>query len=112
MTKLSSEVEEYLINLNKKILIISKNKFSFKNVFIYRSEKLDNDKLTYFNNDIQYGSKFILKRSFRYSFKFIFNTLFSPVILFISALIYVKDKSPIIIKQDRVGLHGKQFYNV
>ena len=62
-TQLSSEVEEYLINLNKKVLIISKNDFSFKNVFIYRSEKLDNSKLTYFNNDIQYGSKFILKRS-------------------------------------------------
>ena len=109
-TQLSSEVEEYLINLNKKVLIISKNDFSFKNVFIYRSEKLDNSKLTYFNNDIQYGSKFILKRSLDIVLSLFLILFFSPVILFISALIYVKDKSPIIIKQDRVGLHGEQFY--
>jgi len=109
-TQLSSEVEEYLINLNKKVLIISKNDFSFKNVFIYRSEKLDNSKLTYFNNDIQYGSKFILKRSLDIVLSLFLILFFSPVILFISALIYVKDKSPIIIKQNRVGLHGEQFH--
>ena len=79
-------------------------------MFIYRSEKLDNCKLTYFNNDIQYGSKFILKRSLDIVLSLFLILFFSPVVLFISALIYVKDKSPIIIKQDRVGLHGEQFY--
>lgn len=108
-TRLSDKVEEYLINLNKKVLIISKNDFSFKNVFIYRSEKLDNNKLTYFNNDIQYGSKFILKRSLDILLSLCLILFFSPIILFIYALIYIKDRSPVIIKQDRVGLHGEQF---
>jgi lipopolysaccharide/colanic/teichoic acid biosynthesis glycosyltransferase len=32
-----------------------------------------------------------------------------PLIVFISTLILIKDGKPILIKQNRVGLHGKQF---
>ena len=35
--------------------------------------------------------------------------LFLPITLFISILILIKDGSPVIIKQNRVGLHGDQF---
>ena len=68
---ISEELEKYLINLNKKVLIITKNKIKFTNNFIYREENLEEHRLLYFNNDIQYGAKFILKRA-----NYIFFSLF------------------------------------
>ena len=38
LDQLSSNIEKYLINLNKKVLIISKNKIDFKNRFIFRKK--------------------------------------------------------------------------
>ena len=108
-TSLGSTLEKYLINLNKKILLISDENMRFDNNFIYRSEILEQKYLTYFNNDIQYGSKYILKRMMDIFFSFAILLITFPVVLFISGLIYIKDGRPIVIKQDRVGLHGKQF---
>ena len=108
-TSLGSSLEKYLVNLNKKILLISDENMRFNNNFIYRSEVLEQKYLTYFNNDIQYGSKYILKRMMDIFFSFAILIITFPVILFISGLIYIKDGRPIVIKQDRVGLHGKQF---
>ena len=108
-TSLGSTLEKYLINLNKKILLISDVNMRFDSNFIYRSEILEQKYLTYFNNDIQYGSKYILKRMMDIFFSFAILLITFPVILFISGLIYIKDGRPIVIKQDRVGLHGKQF---
>ena len=48
--------------LEQKILIISDNKLEFGKNFIYRVSNVDSKFLYYFNNDIQYGAKFILKR--------------------------------------------------
>jgi len=106
---LNREIEKYLINLNKKILLISKNKLQFNTYFIHREVNVSNFYLTYFNNDIQYGSKYILKRLMDITLSLIFIILFSPVYLFISIYIFSLDKTPLIIKQNRVGLHGKQF---
>jgi len=106
---LNSELETYLINLNKKILLISKNKLTFNTFFIHREVVISNFYLTYFNNDIQYGSKFILKRLMDISLASIFVITLSPLYLLISFYILFLDKTPIIIKQNRVGLHGKQF---
>jgi len=105
---ISEELEKYLINLNKKVLIISKSKIKFSNNFIYREEILEDSRLIYFNNDIQYGAKFILKRTIDIFLSLILLTLFSPVVLLVSILIFIKDGTPIIIKQNRVGLHGDQ----
>jgi len=106
---ISEELEKYLINLNKKVLIISKSKIKFSNNFIYREEILEDSRLIYFNNDIQYGAKFILKRTIDIFLSLILLTLFSPVVLLVSILIFIKDGTPIIIKQNRVGLHGDKF---
>ena len=51
-------LEEYLIETNKKILIISKEKPKFTTKFLFRQEVVDTYYFTYFNNDIQYGSKY------------------------------------------------------
>ena len=51
---INSELEEYLINLNKKVLIISENMIEFNSKFIYRLIKIDKNFIYYFNNDIQY----------------------------------------------------------
>lgn len=106
---IEEELENYLVNLNKKILIISKNKLDFNNYFISRSEELSGYNLTYFNNDIQYGSKYILKRVLDTLVSICLILLLSPV--FISVFIYILylDGFPVIIKQNRIGLHGKQF---
>ena len=109
ISNFSEEFEKYLINLNKKVLIISGKKIQFNNNFLYREELVDKFRLVYFNNDIQYGSKFILKRVMDIVFSFILIILFSPFILIISILIFAKDGNPIVIKQNRVGLHGDQF---
>ena len=51
--KIDENLENYLIKLNKKVLIISKEEPSFNNYFINRKEILSDYYLTYFNNDIQ-----------------------------------------------------------
>jgi len=107
--KIDKKLEEYLVNLNKKILIICKKQMSFTNNFLYREEKVSGRYLAYFNNDVQYGSKYILKRFidiFLASFGII---VFSPLFLFIYLYILYLDGGPSIIKQNRVGLHGMPF---
>ena len=59
--QINLDLEKYLINTNKKILLVSENKPIFKTSFIYRQENIDNVFFTYFNNDIQYGAKYILR---------------------------------------------------
>jgi lipopolysaccharide/colanic/teichoic acid biosynthesis glycosyltransferase len=108
-TNISNELENYLISLNKKVLLISKSKLNFNSFFIAQNTQLNEYFLTYFNNDIQYGSKFILKRILDISFTIFLLIALSPVIIFVSIFILLKDGSPVIIKQKRVGLHGKIF---
>ena len=59
---LDADFERYLLNLNKKILLIGNNTIKFKSNFYYRSEKINNNYLCYINNDVQYGSRYIIKR--------------------------------------------------
>ena len=103
------KLENYLINLNKKVLIISKNKVDFKNYFINRVENISNYYLTYFNNDIQYGSKYILKRIIDIFLSIIALIIFSPISLLLSLYILYLDGGPVIVNQRRVGLHGEIF---
>jgi len=106
---INPELESYLINLNKKVLLISRNQIKFSTFFINREEFLLGYFLTYFNNDIQYGSKFILKRLVDIFISIVFIILFLPVYIFIILYIYYLDGSPALVKQQRVGLHGKKF---
>ncbi len=108
-SNISAELEKYLVNLNKKILLISKSKINFNSFFISQNTQINEYYLTYFNNDIQYGSKYILKRMIDLSFTIFILIGLSPLIIFVSLFILIKDGSPIIIKQKRVGLHGKVF---
>ena len=108
-SNISNELENYLISLNKKVLLISKSKINFNSFFISQNTQLNEYFLTYFNNDIQYGSKFILKRILDISFTIFLLIVLSPVIILVSFFILIKEVSPIIIKQKRVGLHGKIF---
>ena len=105
----TKKLENYLVNLNKKVLIISKKELLFNVAFIYRVIKIDNTYVYYFNNDIQYGSKYILKRLFDISISLILIILLSPFLVLIFGLIVTTDSFPGIIKQARVGQHGKIF---
>lgn len=102
-------LEKYLLNLNKKILLISKNKIKFNKNFIYREEFINDQYFVYFNNDIQYGSKFILKRVIDLILGTIALFVLTPFMLLIYFFIILRNGFPGIIKQDRVGLHGKNF---
>ena len=106
---MNKKLEEYLVNLNKKILIISKQPMHFNNNFLYREEFLSGSYLAYFNNDIQYGSKYIIKRVLDITLSILAIALLSPILLFIMIYIAYLDGAPSIIKQNRVGLHGEQF---
>ena len=106
---LPESIEEYLIDLNKKVLIISRQEIIFKNIFLKRSIFLENYFLTYFNNDIQYGSKYILKRALDVFVALIMVVLLFPIYSFVAFFIILKDGFPFLIKQNRVGLHGKSF---
>ena len=108
-SSIDKNLENYLVNLNKKILIISKNNIDFNNFFINRSEEVSGYCLTYFNNDIQYGSKYILKRVLDTMISITALFLFSPIFLFVSLYLYFIDGLPVIIKQERIGLHGQSF---
>jgi len=107
--KLSVKVERYLFEANKKVLIISKNRLIFQNVFLKRVENINNYFLTYFNNDIQYGARYILKRLVDIIFSVLILIATTPIIIFIIFFILMKDGYPFIITQNRVGLHGKKF---
>ena len=107
--KLEGTLENFLINLNKKVLIISDNKLEFGKSFIYRAVNVDSKYLYYFNNDIQYGAKFILKRILDISVSLVLLILLLPLTLSISLLIIYYGSMPFLIKQSRVGLHGKKF---
>ncbi len=107
--KLSKELEDYLIKLNKKVLIISDTELTFSSNFIYRFVNISDKNLYYFNNDIQYGAKFIFKRLFDLILSLIILLLFIPILVFIDLYIRKLDSSPTVIKQTRAGLHGKKF---
>ena len=106
---LPGELLDYLVKLNKKILLISKQEINFERIFLKRSEFLSNNYLTYFNNDIQYGSKFILKRGIDIIFSIFTIVLLLPLILFVYFYILFLDGRPVVINQKRIGLHGEKF---
>ncbi|MDA8922814.1 sugar transferase [Acidimicrobiia bacterium] len=107
--KISEKLESFLINLNKKVLIISKEEMVFNNYFLKRQENISGYQLNYFNNDIQYGSKYIIKRVLDISLSVFGILIFSPILIGIYIYIRIVDGGPSVIKQNRVGLHGKQF---
>ena len=106
---LPKEIEDYLLNLNKKILLISDKKVVFNNLFIKKEVYLNSSYLTYLNNDIQYGSRYILKRIMDLVISFVIALLLLPVIVLIALFISYRDGLPVLIKQRRVGLHGLGF---
>jgi len=108
-TKIKSRLEKYLIETNKKVLIISKKQPVFKNKFLFRQETVDKSFFTYFNNDIQYGSKYILKRLLDITLSCIGLVVFSPIMIFLGLYILLIDGYPFFVKQRRVGLHGEPF---
>jgi len=106
---IKKSLEEYLIGLNKKIMLVSENELTFKNKFIYRKEIVDEKNLVYFNNDVQYGSKYIIKRIIDIIFSIIGIVLLLPISLLVIILILIMDGYPFFVKQKRVGLHGNHF---
>ena len=108
-TKIKSRLEKYLIETNKKILIISKKQPVFTNKFLFRQETIDKSFFTYFNNDIQYGSKYILKRIFDITLSSIGLIIFLPIMVLLGLYILLIDGYPFYVKQRRVGLHGETF---
>ena len=107
--QINLDLEKYLINTNKKILLVSENKPIFKTSFIYRQENIDNVFFTYFNNDIQYGAKYILKRILDIVLSLLGLVIFSPIMLFLAFYIGLVDGFPFYVVQKRVGLHGEIF---
>ena len=109
MKKINPYFEEYLIETNKKILLISENKPEFSTKFIYRQEVLEENYFTYFNNDIQYGSKYIIKRTLDIVLSILGILFFSPIMILLATYIAILDGFPFYVKQNRVGLHGEIF---
>ncbi len=109
ISKITKNLEEYLINLNKKVLLMSNQQLIFHNYFIYRTQMVSDKYFYYFNNDIQYGAKYIIKRLLDIFLSIIFLIILFPVLISISIYIILIDGRPFLIKQNRVGLHGKQF---
>ena len=90
-------------------MIISKEKPKFTTKFLFRQEVVDTYYFTYFNNDIQYGSKYILKRIFDILVSIIGILIFSNVMFMLFIYISIIDGFPFYVKQKRVGLHGEVF---
>ncbi len=107
--RIKFDLERYLINTNKKILLISEKKPFFKTSFIYRQENIDSVYFTYFNNDIQYGAKYILKRILDIFLSLFGLFIFSPIMILLSVYIVLIDGFPFYVVQKRVGLHGEIF---
>ena len=97
------------MNVNKKILIISDLNFKFRSQIIVRNEIISNKSIFYINNDIQYGSRYISKRILDIFLIILFSIIFAPILIFSVITIVILDGFPAVIKQTRVGLHGKTF---
>jgi hypothetical protein len=82
LQKLEPELEEYLINLNKKVLLITDTDMKFHTNFIFRVIEVTSQKIYYFNNDIQYGAKYILKRVFDIVLSILLLLLLLPLLIF------------------------------
>ena len=108
--KFSKEFETYLLNLNKKILLISELDFKFNSIFIYRLNRISNKNLFYINNDIQFGSRYILKRVLDIAISLILMPILGSIFLLSNLFVLSFAGYPSIIKQKRIGLHGKEFY--
>ena len=106
---MNEQLEDYLIETNKKVLLISANKPEFDKSFIFRQEILDQTFFTYFNNDIQYGAKYIIKRFMDITLSILGIFIFFPVMVIVGLYIVFLDGFPFYIKQNRVGLHGDIF---
>ena len=106
---LPKDFEKNILNLNKKILFLSDSELIFSNKFIYRSERLGNRSMTYINTDIQYGSRYIIKRFIDIFVSVIGICILLPIWIYSVIFVFSKDGSPILIKQTRVGLHGNNF---
>ena len=100
---------EYLTNLNKKILIIADIDFTFKTNLIYRNERISSKEVLYLNNDIQYGTNYIAKRFLDIFCLLFFSIIYIPIALLAIIYIFILDGRPALLKQTRVGLHGKTF---
>ena len=107
--RIKLNLEKYLIDTNKKILLISEYKPVFKTNFIFRQENIDGIFFTYFNNDIQYGAKYILKRFLDIFLSLFGLIVFSPIMVLLSLYIGLIDGFPFYVVQKRVGLHGEIF---
>ena len=103
------EFIKFLINLNKKVIIISDTDFKFNSTVIYRFKRISNKSIFYFNNDIQYGSNYIAKRLLDFFCLIFFSIIYIPLAALTFIYIVLKDGNPPLIKQTRVGLHGKNF---
>ena len=101
--------EKFVLNLNKKVLLITDNNFKFNSQMIFRNEVISNKSVFYINNDIQYGSRYISKRFLDIFVIMFFSLLFIPVSIITMLYLFFLDGYPMVIKQTRVGLHGKNF---
>ncbi len=101
--------EKFILNLNKKVLLITDNNFKFNSQMIFRNEVISNKSVFYINNDIQYGSRYISKRFLDIFVIMFFSLLFIPVSIITMLYLFFLDGYPMVIKQTRVGLHGKNF---
>ena len=108
-TIFSKEFEKYILNLNKKVLIISESEIKFNSIFIFRSERIANYNIVYLNNDIQYGSKYILKRVLDLSVAILVLPVLLLIFVISNIFVIITSGRPSMIKQKRIGLHGKEF---
>ena len=106
---LDETFEKYLLDLNKKVLLITSKNLSFNLKFYFRTTNLNNKYLYYINNDVQYGSRYILKRVIDLTVSILCLLIFSPILIFTYLFILLMDGRPILYKQTRVGLHGNNF---
>ena len=106
---LNIDVEEYLLSLNKKILFISEDPVKFKKNYFINAVHFENRYLYYINNDIQYGRRYLLKRFLDIFLSFALILVTLPFAFLTMIFILFADGFPPLIKQERIGLHGKSF---
>ena len=62
-----------------------------------------------YKRQIQYGAKYIIKRLFDITLSFLLIIAILPFLILVYIYIWKLDSTPVLIKQNRVGLHGKSF---
>jgi len=108
----NSQEVQHIMNACKEVGVVFRLNSQLINLSSAPSEIHHFDSIPFITYQNKPSNEFALswKYVFDFTFSFIVILLWMPIFILIGTLIKLTSKGPIIFKQKRVGLHGREFY--